>query len=118
MRRKESDEQKIVAKWLDAHGIPWFHSPNEARRSYRLAAALKAQGLKAGVPDIIIIRQPPAQPELSGCVIEMKVKPNKLTEAQRIRDQHLVACGWHAAVAYSADEAIAVLVGLGYGRQR
>ncbi len=55
--------QQAVARYLDAcPGALWCHVPNEAKRGPKLAAMLKSQGLKAGVPDVLIFTPPPALP--------------------------------------------------------
>lgn len=56
----ESDLQSAIAKYLDAQErlykrFIWFHCPNGGQRSKRYARWLIGQGVKAGVPDIIIM---------------------------------------------------------------
>ena len=61
--------------------------PNAAKRGYKLAAVLKATGLVAGAPDLVIW--------LKGRVlhIENKVKPNKTTASQDWFAERLKALG-------------------------
>lgn len=58
MNRPEQALQVSVAAFLD-RAIPdlfWFHVPNSSgNRGARLGGILKAMGVKAGVPDIIVL---------------------------------------------------------------
>jgi hypothetical protein len=51
-----------------------FAIPNGGERNIKVAAQLKAEGVKAGVPDIFL---PVPSAFWAGLFIEMKVKPNK-----------------------------------------
>ena len=55
----EESEQIKLAQWLDLAKVLWCHVPNGGGRSKREAARLKAAGVKAGVPDVLIFSQPP-----------------------------------------------------------
>jgi hypothetical protein len=117
----ERDEQKVLAQWLDLIGVLWCHAPNEARRSYRLAASLRAQGLKAGVPDVLIFSPPPdrqACPAV-GCAVELKAASGRteISDCQLAWIEALRAVGWHAFVAHGADDAIRRLQRAGYGQR-
>lgn len=48
----EHDQQVAVVEWYDLNGIPVFAIPNGGIRHKRTAAMLKAEGVKAGVPDL------------------------------------------------------------------
>lgn len=102
----EADEQKIVAKYLDYTGCLWFHPANEAKRSVRLASTLKAQGLKAGVPDICIMEPRNGH---HGLFIEMKVSGNRPTKSQLDWLKRLSDRSYATAVCYSAEQAIRVV---------
>lgn len=114
MKIRESDEQKKIAKWLDSRLVSWFHVPNEAKRGPALAASLKAQGLKAGIPDIIVIQPPPKYPKFCGVVMELKIKPNVPTPAQHEWLSLFFGYGWYVSLVFSADEAIRLFDDLGY----
>lgn len=102
----EAEEQKILANYLDYCNLLWFHPANEAKRSVHLASMLKAQGLKAGVPDICILE--PAYGK-HGLFIEMKYGNNKPTEEQKKWLSRLSTRGYATAVCYSANDAIEIV---------
>lgn len=105
-RMAEADEQKIIAAYLDYSNLLWFHPANEAKRSAHLAAMLKAQGLKAGVPDVCILEPVGAK---HGLFIEMKYGANKPTAEQKKWLSRLSARGYATAICYSADDAIKIV---------
>jgi hypothetical protein len=78
---KEEEIQKAVAAYLDAK-LPktwrWFHSPNGGHRLKSVAAKLKAQGVKPGIPDVCILR-----PNGSPIWIELKAFAGVLTVSQK-----------------------------------
>ena len=79
-----------------------YHIPNEGKRSAATGARLKAEGLKAGVPDVCL---PTAHGGYIGLYIEMKVKPNKPTENQKQWLRDLRKAGHMTAVCYTWEEA-------------
>lgn len=83
-----------------------FHVPNESKSSPQRRISMKRAGLKAGVPDIVVAV--PAQ-GWGALFMEMKVKPNKPTEAQEQWIHDLNKIGYRAQVVWSASEAIQVL---------
>jgi hypothetical protein len=107
----ERDEQKALTKYLNAMGVLWFHPVNEGKRSKRLAAMLRAQGLKAGVPDVLIFTPCTCDGRTyPGVAIELKRrKGGVVSDLQDTWLQNLRACGWLAFVALGADDAIARL---------
>ena len=50
----EAQEQAAVIQWCDIRRIPVFHVPNGGSRDKREAANLKRQGVRAGVPDLVV----------------------------------------------------------------
>ena len=114
----EDAEQQVLAKWLDMHRINWFHPPNGGHRNVIVASKLKAQGVKRGVPDVMIVDPPPASPENVGTAIELKRrKGGHLTDEQKEWLETLQERGWATAVCRGADEAIQFLESLGYGKR-
>lgn len=80
-----------------------FHVPNEAKRSRSVAARLKAEGMKSGVPDLIL---PVARGVYHGLAIEMKrAKGGKLSDNQAEWVNALKLQGWQALVCCGQDEA-------------
>ena len=109
MNHPEHDEQKKFFEWINAleklgsiEAALTFAVPNAAKRSPKLAAYMKAEGMKSGVPDIIC-----AFPRAgyNGLVIEMKIKPNKVEDNQKAFLQKLSGEGWLVKVCWSASEA-------------
>ena len=115
----EDELQKAVAKYLDHHPATkghWFHPPNGSfyGGTYRVramrGAKMKAMGVKAGVPDVIIVRPPDnlgialSGSDVVAVAIELKVGRNKPTPAQVKWHDTLRACGWRVEVCYSFEE--------------
>jgi hypothetical protein len=77
----EEQIQVQVATYLNAK-LPktwlWFHTPNGSHRLKAVAAKLKAQGVKPGVPDVCILR-----PNGLPIWIELKAFGGVLTVSQR-----------------------------------
>lgn len=109
----ELQEQLALARRLDAAGLRWCHVPNGGYRSAREAGALKASGVKAGVPDILVFDRVPRWPSARGVALELKALDGALSEEQREWLEALGAHGWVTLVAYGADEACRQLHGLG-----
>ena len=65
----EHDQQVAVVEYCDAKGYPVFAIPNGGMRHKRTAAMLKAEGVKAGVPDLFL---PVPKGGYCGLFVEMK----------------------------------------------
>ena len=119
LKHTEADHQRALADWLDAIGVLWFHPPNGGFRHARVAAKLKAEGVKAGVPDVWICTPPPNVPDAPGCVVELKAKKGgRLSKHQRRWLDDLAVLGWLVFVSHGHVPAIEWLKGLGYGGRR
>lgn len=103
----EYDFQVAVARLLDASGLDWFHTPNEAKRSIGLGVKLKRAGLKSGIPDVVIIT--PTKLGHVGLCIELKVGKNKMTNNQYLWKDKLLNSGWAYFLAYGMDEVESIL---------
>lgn len=110
----EASEQIAVFDWCATYeghapilGFA-FHSPNGEKRHITTAKRLRSMGVKSGVPDIILPLSSHDR-EAKGLAIEMKVRANKPTAAQRAWLLTLQADGWKVAVCWSARRAIAEL---------
>lgn len=107
----ESDLQKAVASYLDDLAergrLYWFHCPNSIRTSYSQAKAHKAYGMKAGVPDCVIML-----PDGKTLFIELKTKVGALQPSQKDAHAKLIALG-HRVHVVRADNAFEakILVG-------
>lgn len=81
--------------------------PNGGHRARRTAAAMKAEGVRRGVPDYLF---PVARGEHPGLAIELKrAKGGRTSPEQREWLAHLEAQGWRAVVAHGWEQAWAVV---------
>lgn len=105
----ESQEQQLLFEWAALSAGRWpelalmYHIPNGGSRSKAEAGRFKAEGVKAGVPDICL---PVARGGYHGLYMELKrVKGGRVSPAQQgwiaaLRDQGYYACvckGWDDA---------------------
>jgi hypothetical protein len=120
----EEAEQRALAEALDASGVLWCHVPNGGHRHKATAARMKGQGVKPGVPDVLIFTPPPTRPDACGIALELKrtsLRPKRpgaalpacVSAAQRQWLANLEALGWVPVVAYGAADAVAELQRLG-----
>jgi hypothetical protein len=118
----EAREQEAVAAWLDIHGVLWFHPPNGGHRNKATASALRRQGVKPGVPDIIILDRPTEHPECRGCAVELKAPKGQGASPKPSMSQldwiaALRSRDWLTYIAYGATDCIQWLQSVGYGRR-
>lgn len=85
-----------------------FAIPNGGLRDIRTATNLKAEGVKAGVPDIFL--PVPYIYRYAGLFIELKVGKNKPTKEQIEWIDNLTKSGYYCKVCYSWIEAKDCLV--------
>ena len=110
----EHDEQVAVFQWADMNVGRWpclaymFAIPNGGMRATRTAVRLKAEGVKAGVPDIFL---PWPVGSWCGLWVEMKHGSNSTTAQQRNWLSWLKLSGYHSAVCWGAEDAIRVIEG-------
>lgn len=105
----ESQEQQLLFEWAALSAGRWpelalmYHIPNGGSRSKSEAGRFRAEGVKAGVPDICL---PAARGGYHGLYIELKrIKGSRVSTAQQgwiaaLRDQGYYACvckGWDDA---------------------
>lgn len=104
-KRGQPEHQMQVAlfKWakLAAGADPriglMFAIPNGGARNAIVASKLKAEGVKAGVPDVFL---PVPVGEYHGLWIELKVKPNRLSPEQLDWMWKLRRAGYRAETVY------------------
>ena len=108
MKNLEHQEQAALMRWAEYQSkkLPelalLFAIPNGGFRSKATAGRLKAEGVKAGVPDIFL---PVARGEFHGLFIEMKAGRNKPTATQSAWLYHLSQQGYKVAVCYGWEAA-------------
>lgn len=106
----EGREQAALMNWLrvryqEAYGLT-YHVPNGGRRDKVTGAKLKAQGVKAGVPDLVLAQ---ARGGYFGLYIEFKATPPhdaSVSKEQREWVRILLAQGYCAVVCKGMNEAI------------
>lgn len=113
----ERDEMVVLADYLDLTfgEYGWIHVPSEGPRSPRFGASLKAQGWKAGFPDVVVFGDTHTGRQMV-LAIELK-KPRELFGSESAAGRAVTEpqIEWQHAfgllkiphcVAYGADEAI------------
>jgi hypothetical protein len=110
--RKEAQEQASVFEWAAwaAKRTPelnlLYHVPNGGSRNVVEAVHLKQQGVKSGVPDIVL---PVARGKYHGLYIELKTLRGRVSDTQKQWLDALRNQGYAAIVCRSADEARAMI---------
>lgn len=106
----EHTEQAAVIAWAAYQKRRYpelallYAIPNGHWRHKATAGRLKAEGVRAGVPDLCL---PVPRGPYHGLYLELKRRcGGKLTDAQRDWLKHLSAHGYRAVVVRGADEAI------------
>lgn len=105
----EHDQQVTVIQWAETAGrnLPFidllYAIPNGGQRHKAVAAKLKAEGVKAGMPDLCL---PFPKGLWAGLYIEMKDKGGKVSKTQCGKIVRLREAGHKVVVCYSATEAI------------
>ena len=107
--RPEEDEQRAVAQYLDMRrDLVWCHVPNGGARHAAEGGKLKAQGVKAGVPDILVFNA--TKEGHVGTAIELKRRDGGKTTIVQIEWLcNLKNNRWATALCHGSDEAIDVL---------
>ena len=114
MKSREHEAQAAVIRWARSMELILpslrllFAIPNAAKRSPGLAAMMKSEGLKAGVPDLFlpVPRVNNAGHRVPGLFIEMKIRPNRVTAAQAKWIDDLRDRGYRVEICWSSFEAI------------
>lgn len=108
----EHDEQVSLFMWAAMYEERFpqlkllFAVPNGGFRKLKTARDLKAEGVKAGVPDVFYpVPRKKGDQGFAGLVIEMKFDKNKPTPAQEWWLGMLKLNAWKTVVCYSWQEA-------------
>lgn len=88
-------------------GVVWWHTPNGERRDKATGGRLKAMGVKAGVPDLLLLREG----RLYG--IELKREGGRTSKGQGAMLDQMSGAGAEVAVCMGLDAALAALKGWG-----
>lgn len=109
LEASEHDIQSAFFKWvkLAEKTNPvlrlMFAVPNAGKRGYKTAAMMIAEGLRSGVPDMLL---PVARGGFTGLAIEFKKPGGKLSENQKEFIDLLVKEGWLVVVMTDTEAAI------------
>lgn len=109
----EHQEQVAFFRWLDVHAGRYrelsraFAIPNGGARHKAVAGKLKAEGVKAGVPDVFL---PVPAGFYHGLFIEMKTATGRATKEQRDRLLNLARDGYAVVIARGWIEAARIVV--------
>lgn len=112
MSATEHSQQAAVIAWARAHEQRYpalaylFAVPNGGWRSKATARRLRAEGVRRGVPDLLL---PFPVGDCCGLAIEMKTAGGRLRPEQRVWLAMLRAAGWRAEVCYGAEAAIGLM---------
>jgi len=109
----EHDEQCKLFQWA-AYRLPvypelalMFAIPNGGQRNIVVANKLKAEGVKAGVPDVCL---PVARGGYHGLFLELKHGRNRATAEQSYWLERLTAQGYRAVVVHEFEGARDALI--------
>lgn len=112
MKTTEHQHAKKFIQWARANERKYpgldllFAVPNGGKRNVVVALKLKAEGVKAGVPDYFL---PVARGRYHGLFIELKAIGGKVSEPQRRWLKRLAAEDYAAGICFGADDAIAII---------
>ena len=96
----EHEEQRNFVKWFRA-GYPRvliFAVPNAGQRDHNAASWMRAEGLVAGVPDLIV-------PEWKLAIEMKRIKGSTISEEQYLMEHYFKRIGWHHYFAYGSEDA-------------
>lgn len=103
MAKSEHTEQvKFVARLRQLHRCLVFAVPNGGFRNKKEAAMLKAEGVLAGVPDLVVI-----SPKLPGrtLFVEMKTLSGKVSKVQQDLIKRLNELGFEVIIGHGCEDA-------------
>lgn len=110
MKHRESDLQKSLVRWFSYQFPEYsdllFHIPNGGKRNAREAARFKAEGVKAGVPDLFL--SVPSGP-FHGFYLEVKAPGGKPTEKQKAFISKARLLGYRAEIVTSLEQFIELI---------
>ena len=109
----EHQEQVIVVTWWglqhEIYGLPIFAlaaCPNGGARDMITGAKLKAEGVRAGWPDLCLAAP---RGQYHGLYIEMTAIDGREADTQRAVGEYLTSAMYKFRFCYGADEAIALI---------
>jgi hypothetical protein len=109
----EHQHQKAVVQWAALVQLQYkelallYAVPNGGQRHAAVAAKLKAEGVRAGVPDLCL---PVARGDQHALYVEMKTEGGRTTPPQRAFIEALKQQQNAVVVCFSADQAIRAIL--------
>lgn len=104
MKKEEHKLQIAIHKMLLAYRVFHFAVPNGGMRNLRVATALKAEGVLAGVSDLILLY--PNRPVF----VEIKNgKAGKQSDSQKIFQEQVESLGFQYEIWRSLDDCLSFL---------
>lgn len=111
---REDEEQETLFRWAELMAqVRWpelrylYHVPNGGYRTKAEAGRFRAQGVKSGVPDIVL---PAARGQYHGLYIELKrTEGGRLSSDQKDWLEFLTAQGYLAVMCRGWEEARRVI---------
>lgn len=110
--KTEAQHQANVINWSILHTVDWpelallHHIPNGGSRDAIEGKHLKAQGVRAGVPDLCL---PVPRGQYHGLYLELKAEKGRASDAQKWWGERLLAQGYFWIICYGWENAVAVL---------
>jgi hypothetical protein len=110
VRHEESQHQQALVRWADSAWVGnrrigdfLFAVPNGGRRDKITASILKSEGVRAGVPDLVLALPVGKHP---GLFIELKPpKAGRVSDSQRKWIERLREVGYRVEVCHGWDAA-------------
>ena len=102
---REARRKSAEAEYKDLAKL--FAIPNGGKRSLATAAKMKAEGVRAGVPDLCL---PVMRGGFGGMYIELKAGKNTTSDLQDDVIEELRSDGYYVEVFWSWEEALAVMI--------
>jgi len=103
----EHDLQCSCVQWFDLqypdYALNLFAVPNGGRRDKVTGARLKAEGVRAGVSDLILLVQ---RHGYGALLIEMKTRRGAMSAFQKVWREHMQPHGYKYVVCRSLDDFI------------
>lgn len=109
---EHAEQAAVIEWWAYAHKrfkLPEFALyavPNGNARSFSVGKALKAEGVRKGIPDLALDAP---RGSFHGLRCEMKIWPNKPSDEQVAVIAYLERTGYKVAVCWSGEQAISVI---------
>ena len=114
---KESKEQEALIKWADSFPVQGGHLgdyllaiPNGGSRNIIEARNLKLQGVRAGVPDLMLCVPKNSK---AGLFIEMKraiKSASRVSSEQKVWQERLETMGYEVHIAYGCAQAQKIIL--------